>query len=357
MATAACAAMLFATACDREARFCVKGDISGADGKSLILEKADFSGRWIAVDSTRIGSNGDFKIESAAPAAPEIYRLALSDRYIYFPIDSTESVTVSSSAKSFGTDFTLSGTPGAENMARFEHELASYNPNDPKGADAFKRKIFTEYIQNTQGSIVSYYVLTKTVNGKPLFDPEDTGDIRYYAAVATQFEQYRPEDPHGKMVRKVSIDGMRRRNTAQGKRRVLNATELRVIDIALPDENGTTQKLSSFTGKGKAVAVVFGMMNQPESPVFNRRLSDLYNRLGGRVIFYNVSFDGDRYAWRDAARNLPWITVLDPGGLDSNSLRDYNVHNLPAFYIYNSAGDLVDSAADITDFEKKITAY
>ncbi len=49
-----------------------------------------------------------------------------------------------------------------------------------------------DYIRDGQGSIVSYYVLTKTHGGKALFDPEDPSDTKYYAAVATQFQEFRP---------------------------------------------------------------------------------------------------------------------------------------------------------------------
>ena len=351
---AAVAALVLVSACDREQKFKVDGDIYGAEGKSVTLAKADFAGRWVVVDSARVDKNGHFSISAVSPASPEIYRLTYNNRFIYLPVDSVETIHVSTDTAKFGKDFKLTGTPKAELMEAFERDLRGYNPADSAASEAFKRSVYTKYIQDSRGSIISYYVLTKVVDGKPLYDPADPGDIRYYGAVATQFEQFRPDDPHGKMVREVSIKAMRKRNSDMGRRKVLQAEEKRVVDIALPDENGTVRKLSDYVGKGNRVLVAFGMMNDEKSPAFNRELAALQSKFGSGMTIYSVSVDADQYAWRDAARNLPWITVFDAGGMTSTALIDYNVSVLPSFYIYSADGELIDSAFTIEDLHKKL---
>lgn len=345
--------LLGATGCDRDPKFKVKGDIAGGEGKTLILSKADFAGRWIVVDSTHVGKNGEFSFQSASPASPEIYRLSLGDSFIYLPVDSVETIDVETSADKFGVDFKLSGTPQAEQMEAFEKELMKLGTPDSAQLENFKKSVYTKYIQDSHGGIMSYYVLTKIIGDKPLFDASNTSDMRYYAAVATQYDQFRPQDPHGKMVRETSLAGMRKRNSEQGKRRVVEAQEITILDIALPDENDKTRKLSELTGKGKPVVVVFGMMNAQESPAFNRQLAEFKN--GHNVDYYHVSLDADQYAWRDAARNLPWVTVIDARGMNSNAMTDYNVTTIPAFYIYDGSGELREKANDFKELEKKLS--
>lgn len=350
----AAASLCMALASCGEDRFSIEGEVAGAEGKSMVLEKSDFHGRWIPVDSVKIGSSGRFSIKADAPASPEIYRLSLGDRFIYLPVDSVETLTVTSSGADFGTEFVVSGTPQAERMAAFEKELQSLAATDSASLADFKRNVYSRYIRDGQGSIVSYYVLTKFFDGKPLYDPYDAEDARYYAAVATQFENYRPGDPHGQMVKEVSLQAMRARNSAKGKKTVIKANELRVLDIDLPDENGRNVRLSDVVGKGKPVVVVFSMMNTPESPAFNRSLAGIYESRKGAVEFYHVSFDQGQYEWREAAANLPWITVLDPNGTASTTVSDYNLGSLPAVFIYDAAGDLVDRPSSLDDLARKL---
>lgn len=350
-------ATVLATGCDREAKFKIEGDVAGAEGKTMTLSKADYNGRWVVMDSVKIGKDGAFRVQSVAPASPEIYRLTLDGNSIYMPVDSIETLRLEASADKFAYDYTLTGTPQAERMAKFEKDLHKYASADGADAEGFKRQVYANYIQDSQGAIMSYYILTKIVDGKPLFDPANPGDTKYYAAVATQFEQFKPQDPHGKMVRQAAMEAMRKRNAEQGKRNVVEATEIRVLDVELQDENQRNVKLSDLVGKGSPVVVVFGMMNEQESPAFNIQLARIYNSRGGNVKFFHISFDADQYAWREAARNLPWTTVLDPAGTGSTALRDYNVAQLPTFFIYDAAGELRDRAASLDELQKKLASY
>ena len=337
-----------------EAEFKIKGEIDGADNQALLLEKSDFHGRWVIVDSTRTSSDGSFSISRPAPAAPEIFRLALDDRYIYLPIDSVETVTVNSSLKDYGREYTLSGTPKAEAMARFEKDVMALPDNiSADSLNSFKRKVYTEYMGNAQGSIVSYYILTKLIGNKPLFDPNSDTDYRYFAAVATGFHELRPNDPRTRLLEQTSMDAIRRRNTAKGNRVEIQATEISVIDIDLPDEEGKNRKLSDYTGKGKPVVVMFTALTHPDAPAANAELSKIYNSRPMEV--YQVSLDPDQYAWRDAARNLPWITVYDNAGQYSDAAVKYNVSTMPVYFLYDSAGELRARANTTEELRKELS--
>lgn len=340
--------------CKSEPQFTLSGEVEGGADKSLLLEKSDFHGRWIVVDSTKVDGSGKFNLKSEAPASPEIYRLSLDGKFIYLPVDSIEHLTVNSPAAKFGTDFTVEGTPQAANMAAFEKELMKLDTSKPEAVVEFKKNVFNKYLRESQGGIIGYYVLTKIVDGKPLYDASDAIDARYYAAVATSFDQFRPQDPHAGMLKQVSLEAMRRHNKASGKRRVIEAEEVKMIDLDLRDEKGRNVKLSDVAGKGKPTVLIFSLMNHPDSPVLNKALSDLYNSRGGNVAFYHVALDGDYYAWREAAKNLNWTTVIDPQGQTSDALRRYNVGMLPVFFVYDAQGALQHRAETIQELKSKI---
>ena len=67
-----------------------------------------------------------------------------------------------------------------------------------------------------------------------------------------------------------------------------------------------------------------------------------------------MSFDEAQFEWREAARNLPWINVIDPGNATSNALVEYNVSSLPAVFIYSAEGELVERPESLDDLQRKL---
>lgn len=346
--------LIFFYSCGKK-EFKIKGDIYGAKNQSVALEKADFSGRWITLDSVRTNSNGSFSITREAMGDPEIFRLAYNGKYIYLPIDSTETVILETSADKFGSEYSLSGSDRATLMANFDKDIIKLYANGvPDSPEEVKKSIYTKYIQPDPASIVSYYILTKEINGQPLFNPEYKNDYKYFAAVATGFKEKRPDDPRTSLLAQTSIDAMKKRNADKGRVKEMEATEISLLEIELSDEKGEKKKLSDVAGKGKPTVLLFSLLTDAETPALNRDLAKLLENKGGNFEIYNVSYDPDRYEWRDAAKNLPWVTVFEPDGIYSHLTVDYNISSLPVFFIYNSKGELTDRVFSVEELKKKL---
>ena len=336
-------------------RFKVKGEIYGGEGKSMSLEKSDYNGRWTSLDSVKIGKTGSFSVSFPAPASPDIYRLALDGKFVYFPVDSTESLTLTSSFDDFGRNYTLTGSRNAELMGEFDKEVGSLNLKmDADSLDNFKRYIYSKYMKDFPGSIVSFYILTKTIEGQPIYSPRNTKDAKYFGAVATGYKTQRPNDPHTALLEQTTLTAMKQKNSEAGNYRTIEANEIAILDLELQDNEGKMVKLSDVTGKGKPVVVIFSLLTHQDSPALNYELAQIYNRRNGGVEFYNVSLDPDQYAWRESAKNLPWINVYAPAQMNSEAARIYNVTELPAFFIYNSDGELTMRPRDIRELESNL---
>lgn len=341
--------LLGAAAC-QDPSFSVDGEIDGADGKTILLEKADNAGMWVALDSTKIKGNGRFSFKGHAPAAPEIYRLSLDGNYIYFPVDSIESITVKAPAASFATGFTLSGSDNAVAMERFEKELIAVSPylNIPDSAKDFKRRVFSNYLQNAHGSVVSYYILTKTVNGKPLFDT--TEDARFIAAVATSFREFRPGDPRCALLEKAATEGMRELSRSKGRKVVMEADEVALFPISLPDENGRNVALADIVGGGTPTLLVFSDLSDPDAMKLNSEIKKITD--SGKAKVYSVGLDADHLTWRNAAKNLSWTTVHANVTEARDICAKYNVGSLPTFFIIDAGGSLSARPASIEEASK-----
>ena len=335
--------------------FKITGEISDAQGDYIVLEKSDFQGFWNPLDSTKIKDNGKFAIAFPAPPAPEIYRLKLGKDFIYVPIDSTETINIIANKQSLSKDYTISGSENAERLARFEKDILDLSlPMPSDSLYQLKRDIYTKYMMNFPGSIVTYYILTKTIDGKSLYSPSDTGDAKYFGAVATGFKSTRPDDPRTQLLERTSLNSLKMRNNELGKMVSYEAEEVKLIDIELPDEKGNIIKLSDIAGKGKPTVLIFSYLTLPDSPEFNYQLAQVYEKFKGNVEFYNVCFDPDQFSWRESAANIPWITVYSPTGLNTDIVGKYNLQEIPSIYIYNKEGELSARASSIADIEKKL---
>lgn len=342
---------LLLPACKKTATFTIEGNIAGADNELLLLEKPDFSGRWITIDSVRTSNSGKFKMQNESPAYSEVFRLRMGSRFIYIPVDSVETIKLTSTEKTYGTDFTLEGSEQASMMAKFEKEAAAAVASKTIQNADFKRGVYQKYIHDTKASILSYFILTRTFNDYPLFNPEDEQDLKYITAVATAYSQYAPDDPRTKMLEQIALKGLRAKNSRSGNPNALVAEELKLIDIELPDENNVARKLSTVASQGKPTVLVFSVLTHKDSPEFNVELAKLANSRGLNI--YDVSMDPDRYQWRDAAVNLPWTTVYE--GESSAAAAQYNVSVLPTFFIINAKGELVDRASDFDELRIKLS--
>lgn len=347
--------MLLTGACSGPS-FKIEGVIDGADDENVILEKADFTGTWAIVDSAHTSADGNFAIKAPAPEFPDLYRLNFNGRYIYLPVDSVETLSLKTDAKSFGNPFSLSGSDQAVLMTDFCKRLNALPQGNQQALDDFKNWVLANVVLGAQGNptVMAYYALTCRLAEGQLFDMDNPADARVFAAVATAYKQYRPEDPRSATLEKMAIQAMKNLNKSQGRQRVVKAPESSIIDFELNDVNGNPVKLSSFTSAGRPTLLIFSLMGQDNSPEVNRGIAKLYETYGQRVNFIMVCLDTNIAQWRERVRAIPWKTVIDPTGNRSLVAANYNIKGLPTFFLFSSKGVLLDRAESFADLTKKL---
>lgn len=336
--------------------FKVEGTIDGAYDQPVMLEKADFTGVWTLVDSTRTSSDGNFSIKADAPEFPDLYRLSFNGRYIYLPVDSIETLTLKASAKDFGRNFTLSGSDQATLMTQFQAKLNAIPKNTPEALDAFKRWVLSNVVLASQGkpTVMAYYALTCRLDNAQLFDMDNPADARVFGAVATAYKQNRPDDPRATALEKMALHAIKKLNKSQGRQKVVKAPESSIIDFELNDPNGNPVRLSSITSNGRPTLLIFSLMGQDNSPEVNRGVNQLFEKYGANVDFIMVSLDNNIAQWRERVRALPWGNVIDPAGTRSLVAANYNIKGLPSFFLFNSKGELLDRAESFADVTRKL---
>lgn len=360
VAASIAAFVLVATGCGNSNEWTVNGTIDGGAGKSIVLESSSY-GRWFPMDTVTIDADGSFEMTCNAVGYPDIYRLSLDGKSIYFPIDSIETVTVTASAGSFDRDYILSGSQAAQALMEVDRKVMAVVQAKGEAAIAtdslLKREVSQILLADPDGS-VAYYIINKKVGNTSLFNTGNKSDLRVIGAVANAFDQFRPDDPRTLYLKRLYLTNRPNYASASNLSDTISVSESQVIDISLYDNNGKKHSLSELAKQGKVIVLNFTLYGVEQSPAFNLELAKIYEkRKSAGLEIFQVSADEDEFQWRQSAKNLPWITVYNSPVTDAANLMNYNITTLPAIFIINREGEISERVDNIADLDARLSRY
>lgn len=360
-------------------KFQVSGVISDAPDSLLLFENMSLNGP-VVVDSVRLGADGSFSFEGEAPTAPEFYRLRIARQIINVAVDSTEHVTVKASYPTMTGSYEVEGSTECSKIrelalmqlnlqAQINAVVQNPNVSYEKEADSvrtilevYKYKVKNDYIFKEPWCAYAYFALFQTITlGQQvglIFDPQSKKeDVQAYAAVATSWDTYHPGSERGTNLHNIAIEGMKNVRILQAEQnQTIDASKINnsgVIEVALPDRNGKTCKLTSL--KGKVVLLDFHLFASKGSTERIMHLRDLYNKYHAKGFeIYQVSLDPDEHFWKESVAALPWVCVRDANSTGSVYLTQYNVQSLPTFFTIDRNNVLQKRDAQIKDLDAEI---
>jgi hypothetical protein len=357
--------------CSDKNQFSIKGNVKEGAGKTLYLENITASS-MILLDSTVLAKDGSFKFKRKRPDAPDFYRLRLNKQIINLAVDSTETIFVQSDTVSFARNYTLENSAESEKIKDLTFLQLSVNESfnklqrDYKAQkisldelqektkeviDSYKTKA-KEYIFSNPASAVAYFALFQQINDYLIFDPYDRNDSKVFGAVANNWHVNYPKASRTKHLVELFTNSLKIMRNANNPYTAKEIESKDYFDIFLPAINDKEIRLSEI-GAGKLVLLDFTAYELKDSPAHNVFLADFYNKYSKRGFeIYQVSFDGDRHFWKNAADNLPWICVIDPESVYSELLKKYNVSKIPAGFLFDRKGNIVSRIEDYKQLEK-----
>jgi len=364
-------------ACDGK-KFHVSGTITDAADSVLYFENVALDGLQV-VDSVKLDGDGSFDFSAEAGEAPEFYRLRIAEQIINVAIDSTETVTVNAKYPTMATDYTIEGSEqcskikdltlrqiALQNKAvqiqgngSLTHQVAA--DSITKMIEAYKQEVKMNYIFKEPKASSSYFALFQTIGNYLIFNPRTSKeDIKAFAAVATSWDTYYPGSLRGKNLHNIAIEGMRNERIVAADNANIEVDASKVssaglIDITLADNRGKQRSLTDL--KGKVVLLDFHIFATEESPkriLMMRELYNKYHALGFEI--YQVSLDPNEHFWKQQTAALPWISVRDENGVNSQYVNLYNVQGVPDFFLIDKSNSLVKRAAQIKDLDHEIAA-
>ena len=373
-AAAVVLAAITIASCDNN-KFHVEGQIANAKDSVLYFENVGIE-EVNVLDSVILSEGGQFAFSEAAPAAPEFYRLRISDQIINVSIDSTETVTIQAQYPQMATDYEVSGSNNCQKIKELAlkqidlHKQAmaiqqntgldvdEANDSILKLIDAYKNEVKNNYIFKEPMKAYSYFALFQTLGNWLIFNPRSNkDDIKVFAAVATSWDTYYPHAERGQNLHNIAIEGMKnQRIMEEQQNQTIDASkvsEAGVLDIALADNKGQVRHLTDL--KGKVVLLDFHVFALKDSPARILMLREIYNKYQAQGFeVYQVSLDTDEHFWKQQTAALPWVSVRDADGIQSQQLLLYNIQSIPEFFLIDRGNNLVKRSSQIKDLEAEI---
>lgn len=354
-----CLTMGAVCSCSSGNEWTINGTVDNAGGNTIVLE-ASSNGFWYPLDSTEIASSGKFAISQPAAGYPDIYRLRLGEKYVYFPIDSIETVSIKSTADSFDKNYELSGSNEAEMLMYVDKkvaDVASAKGIQTIATDSLLKRELSGMLLGDPAGIVSYYIINKRLGGVSVFNTQNKADLRIVGAVANAFNQQRPNDPRTPYLKRLYLGNRASSATQFGSSDTIVANEIPIFEIDLYDNVGNKHLLTDAAKRNKVVVLNFTVYSHESSPAFNVELNKVYERFhNSGMEIYQVSLDADEYEWKQSAKNLPWITVYNSSTDGNSNLINYNVKNLPTTYIISN-GEIVERVDDLSKLQSAVAKY
>ena len=363
-----------------EKKFHVNGTIGNAADSTLYFENMSLNGP-VVIDSVKLSADGTFAFDDKAPTAPEFYRLRIAGQIINIAIDSTETVSVKAEYPGMASQYEVSGSEECSRIKELtlmqmglqtQLNAIARNPqlgadavNDSvaRGVEAYKTRVKTDYIFKEPMKASSYFALFQTLyaGGQSvlIFNPRSSEqDVKVFAAVATSWDTFYPNEERGENLHNIAIEGMKdiriiKSKQAQGVIAADKVNTSGIIDFTLTDNKGQERRLSSL--QGKVVMLDFHLFAGEKSLQRIMMLRELYNKYHAAGLeIYQVSVDSDEHFWKTQTAALPWISTR--AGDDTRVLQLYNVQQVPTFFLLDRNCNVVKRDAQIKDIDAEIKA-
>ncbi|MBO7137898.1 MAG: DUF4369 domain-containing protein [Bacteroidaceae bacterium] len=370
-------ALVFLCACKQEKKFCIEGDISGADSLMLYLEHLTLGEGAVAIDSIRLKGDGAFRFEKTAATSPEFYRLRIGGGGINLVIDSTETVRIKADMKDLSFGYEVEGSGTCDTIRLLCLKLADLERKARRIAadrnftieerdsmidglvEAYKAEVKRDFLHNRYDKSYSYYACFQTLGPSLVFDPmHNKSDLTWMHAIANAWNEKYPSSPRTQNL--CNIVQECRRSQAKPQQIVLDidgekVRELGIIDMTFPDINGQERTLSDLRGNVVLLDfTAFTIDGSTERTLLLREIYDKYHDRGFEI--YQVSLDPSQHLWKQRSEALPWVSVYCEEGLESDMLTLYNVTHLPSYFLIDRNCDMQARWEDIPDLEQAIEA-
>jgi peroxiredoxin len=325
-------------------------------------------------DTVVTNAKGEFAMRVTLPdGQPTIFNLRTGNNMVPLLISPGERVSVMSLGDIEG--YRVSGSPESELVWRLHRiltdgaatldSISHYLPLTASGGEERERvarEYYSRYLSikrdqikfivENSSSLAAVYALYQRLPGDDVLFNGDN-DFVYYQMVADSVQRRYPDSRY--------VKALEREVAARGAERDLRSrisegiAEVDYPEIEMPNMYGQKVKLSSLAGK--VIVLDFWMATTTGGRLNNAEMKELWAAYADSgFAIYQVSADTSRPLWVNAVQEqkLPWVSVCDFRGEETQALRMYNVTSLPTNFVIDRNGVIVGKNLYGEALKKKI---
>jgi peroxiredoxin len=370
-------AVLSVASCDNEkkAGLVVSGTIKNREARKIYLEESLISTlQKVTRDSATIGVDGKFSL-SASPEMEGIFNLRLDEDVYPFVslVNDAPRIGVQADFKNEKELYTVSGSAASQQIKDYlaksgdklrmlfsqNKALDSLRQNQSEAAllqqsrDQYKataldfKNYTNQELQSSKSPALSMFILStyQGMSGNPGFKINAYNNEELLGVLNNLVTRF-PE--------RTDIAGVRNSiETQQSKSGWVGKT---APEIALPDTEGNTIKLSSY--RGKYVLVDFWASWCKPCRMENPNVVEAYNQFKGKnFTVLGVSLDMAKEPWKKAIvdDNLNWAHISDLKQWNSVVVPMYGIQGIPFNVLVDPEGKIVAENLRGNDLQQKLS--
>ena len=312
----------------------------------------------ILMDSCKLDASGYFNFHFQAGEAGFYILKTSAKNSILLQLNKNEKVKLTCSNRSFGTDYQLEGSPGSEELRKFEAHMNRQKARidsigkiyyHARGTEEYistknrldsvyqswvdnYRAYVLNYIDQHPKSLTSLLVLNRKLGKTKVIDEEKDYEALYRLDSSLSLAYPGNDHVRDHHQRVLEIKGRIFDNYVAEEKL---SPGRKAPDIILPDTSGKRFSVKSYTGH--PVLVQFWAGWSAPSRRDNIRLKKNYPRFKDKNIrLLGVSLDENEVVWKGALKldQMPWQQVGDLQGFGSPIKTDFHIPDeLPYYFL------------------------
>ncbi len=358
--------LLIASSCKNEDKIIIRGEVANASHDYLQVLMVNLN-NTIFVDSVRINSSGNFKIE-LEDAEPAFYSIGYSDdEFVTVVAEPGKRINLVFKGKKLQNDYLVEGSEESEKVRMLDRKLGEsvlkldslvneyqevLGKTDMQEKAAEIEEAYSNLLEEQRKYNIAFILdnLNKLSAVKALYQKVNENmyvlyrerDLQYLKLVSDSLAKYYPDITLTKLLKENLDEEL---NSMYINRLSQSANEVAVtdLDVYLEDINGKKVRLSDLM-KDNYVLLSFWSAESNECISNNlamKQMYRLYHNEGFEI--YQVNLDADEELWKSSIRfdELPWISVREDDPSNPITARMFNVTSVPANYLFDMEGNII----------------